>query len=115
MGALHGVMKKTEELFAQQKMTPEQNSDLAMSKAGCLEVLNDLDDLLSKYESLGTKSQGKLDRMAFGMQGIGSIRLRLLTNVSMLDAFNNAYAHTSNQFHERDDNTDLVQLFSRPT
>ncbi|KAK4690233.1 hypothetical protein P7C71_g6506, partial [Lecanoromycetidae sp. Uapishka_2] len=63
VGALHNVIKKTEELSARQNLTSEQESELAMAKLGCEEVLTDLDNLLSKYESLGTNSQGKRDRV----------------------------------------------------
>lgn len=60
-------------------------------RQGCEGVLRDLDRLLVKYESLGMKSQRTFDRIGFGMQDMNGIRLRLISNVSMLDAFNNAY------------------------
>ena len=53
-------------------------------------MLKDLDGLLVKYESLGTNSRRTFDKMGFGMQDTNGIRLRLISNVSMLDAFNNA-------------------------
>ena len=54
-------------------------------------MLQDLNALLLKYESLGTKSQRTFDRMGYGTHDMNTIRLRLISNVSMLDAFNNAY------------------------
>lgn len=44
-----------------------------------------------KYEILGTEELGKINRVGFAMQDLDTIRLRLHSNVSMLDAFNNAY------------------------
>lgn len=90
VGALHIVMKETEELFSQQEFTPQQENRLLACQQGCGGVLNNLDRLLVKYESLGTNSGRTFDRMGFGTHDINDIRLRLISNASMLDAFNNA-------------------------
>ncbi len=95
VSALYTVIKETEELISEQDLSPEKQAKLARCRQGCESVLKDFNDFLAKYESLGTKSQRTFDRMGFGMEDINSIRLRLLTNASMLDAFNNAYARTS--------------------
>ena len=89
VGALHNVMKETEEMLSQQELAEGQRVKLVSHQQGCEEVLRDLDRLLVKYESLGMKSQRTFDRMGFGMQDMNGIRLRLISNVSMLDAFNN--------------------------
>ena len=91
VGTLHNVIKETEELLSQQELTPKQKDKLQASMVGCNEVLEHLDQLLAKYESLGTNSQRTFDRMEFGLQDVNSIRLRLVSNVTLLDAFNNAY------------------------
>ena len=91
VGALHNVVKETEELLSQQDLTPQQEGGLLACQQGCRDVLKDLDRLLVKYESLGTNSRRTFDRMGFGTQDMNEIRLRLISNVSMLDAFNNAY------------------------
>lgn len=89
IGALHNVMKETEEMLSQQGLTKEQQVKLTTCRQGCEDVLKDLDGLLVKYESLGTSSRRTFDRMGFGMQDMTGIRLRLISNVTMLDAFNN--------------------------
>ena len=89
VGALHNVVKETEELLSQQALSSKQENKLLTCRQGCESVLKDLDGLLVKYESLGTSSRRAFDRMGFGMQDMNSIRLRLISNVSMLDAFNN--------------------------
>ena len=91
VGALHNVIKETEELLSQQSLTPQQETRLQACQQGCVDALNDLDRILVKYESLGTNSRRTFDRMGFGTQDMNEIRLRLISNVSMLDAFNNAY------------------------
>lgn len=90
VSALYAVIKETEELLSQQNLSAEQEAKLRPCQQGCEMVLKDLDGLLVKYESLGTKSQRAFDRMGFGNQDIHGIRLRLLSNVTMLDTFNNA-------------------------
>ena len=89
VGALHNVVKETEELLSQQALTSRQENKLLTCRQGCESVLKDLDGLLDKYESLGTSSRRTFDRMGFGMRDINSIRLRLISNTSLLDAFNN--------------------------
>ncbi len=89
VGTLHNVLKETEEILSQQELTQEQRVKLVSHQQGCKEVLRDLDRLLVKYESMGTKSARSLDRMRFGMEDMNSIRSRLTFNVTTLDAFNN--------------------------
>ena len=89
VGSLHNVIKETEEMLYQQDLTPEQKSKLAQSRQGCEEVLKDLDQLLNKYESMGTSARRAFDRMGFGMEDMTGIRVRLISNVTILDAFNN--------------------------
>ncbi len=98
VGALHNVIKETEELLSQQQLSPEQKSKLDLSRSGCEGILQDLDKLLAKYEGLGTKSQRTFDRMGFGMQNMNSIRTRLISNVTLLDTFNNVYNQPIYQF-----------------
>ena len=90
VSALYAVLKETEELLTQQDSTTAQQARLATCRQNCEDVLQDLDALLLKYESLGTKSQRSFDRMGFGTHEIDSIRLKLISSASMLDAFNNA-------------------------
>ena len=90
VGALHNVMRETEELFSQQDLTPQQENRLLTCQQGCGDVLKDLDRLLVEYESLGTNSQRTYDRLGFGTHDMNEIRLRLISNTSILDAFNNA-------------------------
>ncbi len=89
VGALHNVIKETEELLSQQELDSQEEKKLELSRSGCHSVLQDLNDLLAKYDSLGTKSQRTFDRMGFGMEDMNSIRTRLISNVALLDAFNN--------------------------
>lgn len=74
VGSLHNVFKETEELLSQQQLSPEQQSRLQVVTNGSKDLLHDLDALLKKYESLGTKSQRTWDRVGFGMQDVTNLR-----------------------------------------
>ena len=89
VGALHNVVKETEELLSQQALTTKQENKLLTCRQGCESVLKDLDALLVKYETVGTNARRTFDRMGFGMQDMTGIRLRLISNTSLLDTFNN--------------------------
>ena len=88
--SLYAVIKETGDDFSHQSLTRDERAKMKPCQRGCEEVLHDLDKLLSKYESLGTKSQRNLDRVGFGMQDMNAIRSRLISNVTMLNTFNNA-------------------------
>ena len=90
VGNLHNVIKETEELLFQQKLTANKKDKVIIYRQGCEDVLKDLDRLLIKYENLGIKAPRAFDRAGFGMQDMKDIRLRLILNVTILDAFNNA-------------------------
>lgn len=95
VGALHNAIKETEELLTQQDLTAKEKGKLQESRVGCEAVLRDLDKLLAKYKSLGTQSQRTRDRMGLGSQEINSIRIRLISNVTLLDTFNNAWVSST--------------------
>ncbi|MCJ1244035.1 hypothetical protein MMC30_001232 [Trapelia coarctata] len=87
------MSSRRQELLSQQQLSPEQQSRLQVVTNGSKDVLHDLDALLKKYESLGTKSQRTWDRVGFGMQDVTNLRLKLISQTTLLDAFNNASSH----------------------
>ena len=88
---LHGVMKETVDILAQQNLSSSQEIQLASCQKECEAVLKDLDEMLLKYESLGSKSQRTFDRLRYGMEDVNGIRIRLISSVSMLEYFVNLY------------------------
>ena len=86
--SLHVVLKETEELVAESDLGSSQASQLQHIADGCRRVLEDLEGLLAKYRSLGTKSQRTWDRMKWGSEAVASVRTRLTSNTTMLSAYN---------------------------
>ena len=86
--SLHMVLKETEELVSESNLTSHQTSQLQHLTDGCQNVLQDLTELLKKYQSLGTKTQRTWDRLKWGSEGIANVRTRLISNTTILSAYN---------------------------
>ena len=86
--SLHVVLKETEDLIVENGLSQNQAAQLKHVADGCQKVLGDLEEMLTKYRSLGTKSQRTWDRMKWGNEGIADLRARLTSNTSMLSACN---------------------------
>lgn len=91
VASLHVVIKETEEnVNESQGLSPSREARLTILLDGCKEVLADLDGLLSNYESLGTQAQRTWDRLRWGMAGLADVRSRIISNTTLLTAFNSS-------------------------
>ena len=88
VSSLHIVLKEIEENLQQSKLRPDGGAEILRLGRGCSDVLRDLEALLSKYKSLSTQSQRTWDRMRFGWEDINALRVRLVSNITLLTAFN---------------------------
>ena len=85
--SLHAVLKESEETLLVPPPPPASEARLRVVLGGCTNVLNDLQALVKKYESLGSKSKVTWDRMKWCKEDIAEIRARLTSNVALLTAF----------------------------
>ena len=85
--SLHAVLKTVEEGLDGQAMSESRLENLATISSGCRSVLHDLQALVDKYESLGTKGKRTFDRMGWGTNDLVELRARLTSNVAMLNTF----------------------------
>ena len=81
------MLKESEETLFTHPLPPARAERLKVIKDGCDAVLADLQTLVNKYESLGTKSKQTWDRINWGNEDIAEIRARLTSNITMLTAF----------------------------
>jgi hypothetical protein len=90
--SLHIVLKETDDLIAEETARDEAEAAARLNQIamGCKEVLDELQGLLDKYNSLGTQAQRTWDRMGFGLEDIATIRSRLNTHTGMLTSFNSS-------------------------
>ncbi len=86
--SLHRVLKGVEDHVLKYPPEDKQMGGLEVVAKGCEDVLKDLQKALKGYESLGTPSQRTWDRVTWGLNEITKIRERLVSNVTLLTAFN---------------------------
>jgi hypothetical protein len=85
--SLHAVLKEAEETIFVQPLLPTRQERLRAVGDGCYRVLKDLDNLLKKYQSLGTQSKRTWDRMRWGTEDVAELRARLTSNTGLLTAW----------------------------
>jgi hypothetical protein len=83
--SLHAVLKEAEDAVLAQPLSPIMQERLN----GCHHALKDLDDLLQKYEGVGTMTRRTWDRIRWGAEDVGHVaelRARLISNTVLLTA-----------------------------
>jgi hypothetical protein len=89
VASLHVVLKETEDYVKEfTDLDPSRRHRLNILTEGCNGTLQDLEKLLNSYESLGTQAQRTWDRMRFGLEDLADVRSRLVSNATLLTAFN---------------------------
>lgn len=87
--SLHAVLRETEDYMQEHdNLDISRLNRLQMLCDGCRPILEELERLVNKYDSLGTQAQRKWDVMRFGMEDITALRSRLVSSTTMLNAFN---------------------------
>jgi hypothetical protein len=79
--SLHTVLKEIEEIPSRQSLSESNKASLATITNGCRNILQDLQTLVWKYESLGLKSKDTWDRLRWGSNDIAVLRARLAPNL----------------------------------
>ncbi|KAI6083622.1 hypothetical protein F4821DRAFT_190283 [Hypoxylon rubiginosum] len=96
VASLHVVLKETEDYITEfSDLDTSRKNRLTILTDGCNATLEDLDKLLGSYERLGTQAQRTWDRMRFGLEDLADIRSRLVSNATLLTAFNSSLANSS--------------------
>lgn len=85
--SLHAVLKEAEETLSHAPLPPARETRLKAIRDGCEGVLQDLDNLVRKYNKLSSKAKSILNRIQWGNEDIVEIRSRLIANVTMLASF----------------------------
>ncbi|KAI1101713.1 hypothetical protein F4804DRAFT_290466 [Jackrogersella minutella] len=96
VASLHVVLKETEDYIAEfPELDTSRVNRLNILTDGCTAALADLEKLLNSYNRLGTQAQRTWDRMRFGLEDFADIRSRLVSNATLLTAFNSSLANSS--------------------
>jgi hypothetical protein len=94
VASLHVVLKETEEYLLESKglSSPTRDDRLRTLIEGCNEILTTLKRLLDGYDSLGTQAQRTWDRMRWGLEDLAEVRSKIISNTTLLTAFNTQLA-----------------------
>jgi hypothetical protein len=89
VNSLHIVLKETEEFISAELefLGPDKKERLRRILNGCHNVLTELQALLEKFHSLGTKNKRASDRLRWGQEEVVALRGRIVSNVVMLTSF----------------------------
>lgn len=68
-------------------LNPQRKARLNTILAGFSSVLKELQDVVQKYQSLGTNEKNPWDQLKFGNEDIAEIRSRLIMNMAFLTTF----------------------------
>ena len=85
--SMNAVLREIEEVCRDDDLKPSRQEGLKLIMTGCRGVLEDLQTLLKKHETLGTKANRAMDRIGWATVDIDSWRQRLTTNVTLLFAY----------------------------
>jgi hypothetical protein len=72
----------------EQSLGKEEEEQLIRIGQGCLDVLRELEAVLRKYQSLGSRSRRTWDRLRWEKDRITDIRQRLISNTALLTSLN---------------------------
>lgn len=85
--SLHAVLRQAEESLSKTSLSDSRLAGLTTVIIGCRDVLGDLEALVEKYRRLGGKTQRVWDRVGWHTEDIAELRLRLVSNIRLLNAF----------------------------
>ncbi|KAL8696910.1 MAG: hypothetical protein Q9224_002554, partial [Gallowayella concinna] len=72
--SLHAVVKEFGDSLARHTLPPSQQAGLKTITEGCRKVLNDLQLVIERYQSLGSNGKRAWDRLAWGNESITELR-----------------------------------------
>ncbi|KAL8861026.1 MAG: hypothetical protein Q9178_002539 [Gyalolechia marmorata] len=85
--SLHAVLKESGETMFSSPMSLQRQQRLQTIAKCCTSVLDDLQNLVTKYEAMGTRGKWTWERFRWGSEDIVEFRLRITSSVTMLNAF----------------------------
>jgi hypothetical protein len=83
--SFHALVKEAQETVFAKPIPSERGARLKIVGDECCQILDDLDKIVEKYESLGTDTKRKWDRFRWDADDIEKVRSRLTLHVSILN------------------------------
>lgn len=82
--SFHAVLKEAEETLFARPLPPSKQQGLKAVHDSCYGVLTDLQNLVDKYENMGTQGKRTWERFRWGNEPIAELRARLTSNTTFL-------------------------------
>ena len=97
--SLHIIVNKAARHFESPTLSSNNRQEGQEVLKGCQNVLEDLDSLIQKYNSLASASSSRvLKRIRLGTEDIATLRARLTSNTTLLSSFIQRFDLTSLPF-----------------
>jgi hypothetical protein len=85
--ALKTAVDEAEKTFPNDQPSTQYQTRLAYLAVGAKDLLNELDVLLKKYDSLATNKYSAWDRLLFGKEDVETLRARMAFHVAAIHGF----------------------------
>ena len=86
--SLHIIIQKAAQHFEGTKLNDNSRQEGLKVLKSCQNILEDLDALLIKYNSVASASTGQvIHRIKLGTEDISTLRIRLISNTGLLNGF----------------------------
>ena len=86
--SLHIIIQEAAQHFEGTKLSDNSRQKGLKILKGCQNILEDLDALIIKYNSIASASTGQvIQRINLGTEDISSLRIRLISNTGLLNGF----------------------------
>lgn len=79
----------------EEQLDQQKTEEILHLGQGCYDCLLELEALLRRYHSLGTKSKRTFDRIGFERDRVNEIRQRVIANTGLLNAFTSSLTRSS--------------------
>ncbi|KAL8754606.1 MAG: hypothetical protein Q9199_004217 [Rusavskia elegans] len=99
--SLHAIVKEFGDSLTRNTLPSFQLAGLKSLTEGCRKVLDDLQIIIDRHHSLGSKSKRTWDRLAWGKESINELRSRMISNTLLLNAFTSTSQTTVQNRRER--------------
>ena len=95
--SLHIIINNAAQHFESTTLSDNKRQEGKEVLQGCQDVLKDLDSLILKYNSLASASRSQvIQRIKLGTEDIATLRIRLISNTTLLNGFIQRFAYSYN-------------------
>jgi hypothetical protein len=85
VNTLHAILEEIEEIVREESLPVAKQNNLRSKSGGCTSVLTDIQDLVSRYERLGSDARRDWDTSKLWEEDSTRIKSRLTSNVIFLN------------------------------